>query len=73
VLVARTRLDAGAGTRAADRRVLELAAPRPNRSRELGLCERTVTFHVGSAMNNLGAENRTHAAVLATQLGLLAS
>ena len=42
-------------------------------ARELGLCERTVKFHVGSAMNKLGAENRTHAAVLATQLGVLAS
>ena len=37
----------------------------------LRISERTVKYHVGSAMNKLGVDNRAHAAVAAIQRGLL--
>ena len=37
----------------------------------LRITERTVKYHVGSAMNKLGVDNRAHAAVTAIQRGLL--
>lgn len=37
----------------------------------LRLSERTVNFHMGNIMQKLGAENKTQAAVLAMQMGLL--
>jgi DNA-binding NarL/FixJ family response regulator len=40
-------------------------------ARELCRSERTVKTHLNAVMNKLGAENRTHAAVLATRMGLL--
>src|SRR5262245_16427316 len=59
---------------ARERDVLELVArgaATKRIARELGVCERTVKSHVWSATAKLGAENRTHAAVLAARLGLL--
>lgn len=40
-------------------------------AKALGLSERTANFHMGNAMQKLGAENKTQAAVLAMQMGLL--
>lgn len=40
-------------------------------AKALGLAERTVNFHMGNAMQKLGAENKTQAAVLAIQMGVL--
>lgn len=40
-------------------------------AKALCLSERTVNFHMGNAMQKLGAENKTQAAVLAMQMGLL--
>lgn len=37
----------------------------------LHITQRTVKMHIASAMNKLGAANRAHAAVLATQMRLL--
>lgn len=41
--------------------------------RTLGLTERTVRFHLGNAVEKLGARSRSHAVALATQLGVLGS
>ncbi|MBF0094547.1 MAG: LuxR family transcriptional regulator, partial [Alphaproteobacteria bacterium] len=38
---------------------------------KLGLRERTVTFHVGNAMNTLGASSRIQAVAMAVQFGLI--
>jgi LuxR family transcriptional regulator len=40
-------------------------------AKALGLSERTVNFHMSNAIQKLGAENKTQAAVLAMQMGLL--
>jgi DNA-binding NarL/FixJ family response regulator len=40
-------------------------------ARDLCRSERTVKTHLNAVMSKLGAENRTHAAVLATRMGLL--
>ncbi|MHB2018800.1 MAG: LuxR C-terminal-related transcriptional regulator [Candidatus Xenobia bacterium] len=65
-----------APTRLSDRErtVLRLvAAGRSNKqiAAELGITERTAKFHVESARNKLGAENRAQAVALATSRGLL--
>lgn len=38
----------------------------------LGVTERTVNFHVASAISKLNASNKTHAAVKALLLGIIA-
>ncbi|WP_084169562.1 helix-turn-helix domain-containing protein [Paraburkholderia ferrariae] len=38
----------------------------------LGLAERTINFHVAKAIEKLNASNKTHAAVKAVLLGLVA-
>jgi len=40
---------------------------------ELGLATRTVRFHLSNAAQKLGAQSRSHAVALATQLGILGS
>lgn len=40
-------------------------------AKELFISERTVKFHVSAVMRQLGARNRTHAVMLAEQMGLL--
>lgn len=40
-------------------------------SEALGVTERTANFHIGNAMEKLGATNKTHAVALAMRLGLL--
>lgn len=40
-------------------------------SEALGVTERTANFHIGNAIEKLGAENKTHAVVLALRMGLL--
>jgi len=37
----------------------------------LGLTERTINFHVASAITKLNASNKTHAAVKAVLLGII--
>jgi len=57
-----------------EREVLRLVAGgRSNKeiARTLTIAERTAKFHVTSLLNKLGAENRTQAAALAVQRGLL--
>jgi DNA-binding NarL/FixJ family response regulator len=57
-----------------ERQVVRLiGAGRSNKqiAHELGITERTVKFHVRSAMNKLGAENRAQAFALATARRLL--
>jgi DNA-binding NarL/FixJ family response regulator len=52
-----------------------LAEGKPNKeiAKQLFITERTVKFHVSSVMRHLGARNRTHAVIIAEQLGLLRS
>ena len=38
---------------------------------KLQISERTVNFHINNAMTKLDARSRSHAAVLATRLGLI--
>jgi DNA-binding NarL/FixJ family response regulator len=57
-----------------ERAVLRLVAdglPNKQIARALAISERTVKFHLSSAFNKLGADNRAQAVALATQRGLL--
>jgi DNA-binding NarL/FixJ family response regulator len=57
-----------------EREVLELiAAGRSNKriARELGIAEKTVKTHVGHVLAKLGVSDRTQAALLAVQQGLV--
>jgi len=57
-----------------ERNVLRLASEgmaNKQIAHSLSISERTVKTHITSALNKLGADNRTQAAVLATQHGLL--
>jgi DNA-binding NarL/FixJ family response regulator len=57
-----------------ERSVLRLVAeglPNKQIARALSITERTVKFHLASAFNKLGADNRAQAVALASQRGLL--
>jgi DNA-binding NarL/FixJ family response regulator len=57
-----------------ERAVLRLVAeglPNKQIARALSITERTVKFHLASAFNKLGADNRAQAVALASQRGLL--
>jgi DNA-binding NarL/FixJ family response regulator len=59
-----------------EREVLELVAsglPNSAVADRLAISERTVKFHVSSVLLKLGAKNRTQAARLARERGLLSS